>query len=282
MNSKRVSVIKPNRGLFDVNLKEVFAYKDLLFMFVKRDFVSVYKQTILGPFWVFVKPLLTSVTMTVVFSSIADIPTGEVPPILFYLSGLTLWNYFSNCLTGTANTFIANQSIFGKVYFPRLIIPISICISGLIRIALQMVMFFIFWIYFWYTRDDILPNSVAFLLPVLIFLLAGLSLGFGIIFSSVTTKYRDFTFLLGFGIQLGMYATPIIYPTTLVPDNLQWIVKYNPITPIIDTFKHGFLNADKFAFEPLGLLYSFGFMLVVLFVGILLFNKVEQKFMDTV
>ena len=282
MSGKKVSVIKPSRGLFDVNLKEVLAYKDLLFMFVKRDFVSVYKQTILGPFWVFIKPLLTSVTMTIVFSKIADIPTGEVPPILFYLSGLTLWNYFANCLTGTANTFIANQSIFGKVYFPRLIIPISICISGLIRIALQLVLFFIFWIYFWYTRDDIVPNSIAFLLPVLIFLLAGLSLGFGIIFSSITTKYRDFTFLLGFGIQLGMYATPIIYPTTLVPGNLQWIVKYNPITPIIDTFKHGFLNAEKFAFDPWGLLYSFGFMLVVLFVGILLFNKVEQKFMDTV
>ena len=282
MNSKKVSVIKPSRGLFDVNLKEVFTYKDLLFMFVKRDFVSVYKQTILGPFWVFIKPLLTSLTMTVVFSMIAKIKIEGMPPVLFYLSGLTLWNYFSNCLTGTSNTFIANQSIFGKVYFPRLIIPISICISGLIRIALQLVLFFIFWLYYWNTRDDVIPNAVAFLLPVLIFLLAGLSLGFGIIFSSITTKYRDFTFLLGFGIQLGMYATPIIYPTSQVPESLQWIVKYNPIAPIIETFKHGFLNAEKFPFSPFGLLYSFGFMVVVLFVGILLFNKVEQKFMDTV
>jgi len=282
MNNKRVSIIKPSRGLFDVNLKELLAYKDLLLMFVKRDFVSVYKQTVLGPVWVFVKPLFTAITFTLIFDKIANISTSGIPSILFYLGGLTLWNYFSNCLTGTANTFIANQYIFGKVYFPRLIIPISVCISGLIRISLQLLMFFIFWIYFWNTSDIIQPNVVAFMLPVLILLLAGLSLGFGIIFSALTTKYRDFTFLLGFGVQLAMYCTPIIYPTSIIPQKYQWLLELNPITPIINTFKHGFLNAEKFDFSLIGLLYSFVFMIVTMFVGILLFNKVEQKFMDTV
>lgn len=282
MKKENIVVIKPMKGLFELNLKELFSYKDLLVMFVKRDFISVYKQTILGPFWLFIQPLLMSVTMTIVFSGFAEIPTGEIPPILFYLGGLTLWNYFSNCLTNTANTFITNKNIFGKVYFPRLIIPISVCISGLVRIALQLVMFFIFWAYYWNTTDLIEPNAVAFLLPVLIFLLAGISLGFGIIFSSLTTKYRDFTFLLGFGIQLLMYATPVIYPTTIIPEKYKWLIHANPITPIINTFKHGFLNSKGFEFSPFDLLYSFAFMLVLLFIGVLMFNKVEQKFMDTV
>lgn len=282
MSKNRTVIIKPQRSLFDLNIKEIFTHKDLLVMFVKRDFISIYKQTILGPFWVFLQPLLTSVTFTIVFSGFAEIPTNGVPPILFYLGGLTLWNYFSNCLTNTANTFITNKNIFGKVYFPRLIIPISVTISGLIRIGLQLIMFFGFWFYYWKTTELIEPNAVAFLLPVLIFLLAGISLGFGIIFSSLTTKYRDFTFLLGFGIQLFMYATPVIYPTDIIPKQFQWLIHLNPITPIINTFKHGFLNAKGFEFNPMDLMYSFGFMVVVLFVGMLLFNKVEQKFMDTV
>lgn len=282
MIKNKISVIKPKRSLFDVNLRELLQYKDLLFMFVKRDFVSVYKQTILGPVWVFIKPLLTAVTFTLIFSKVANISTSGIPAILFYLGGLTLWNYFSNCLTATSNTFIANQNIFGKVYFPRLIIPISVCISGLIRISLQLLMFFVFWVYFWHTTDIIKPNAVAFLLPFLILLLAGLSLGFGIIFSALTTKYRDFVFLLGFGVQLAMYATPIIYPSSIIPEKYQFLIKINPITPIINTFKHGFLNPEKFNFSIMGLTYSFGFMLITLFVGVLLFNRVEQKFMDTV
>jgi lipopolysaccharide transport system permease protein len=282
MRKSKTVVIKPKRHLLDVNLKELVQYKDLIVMFVKRDFISVYKQTVLGPFWFFIQPLLTSITFTIIFATIAGITTEGIPAILFYLGGLTLWNYFSNCLTNTANTFITNKHIFGKVYFPRLVIPISVTISGLFKVGIQLLMFFIFWIYHWSTNDIIQPNSVAFLLPILILLLAGLSLSMGIIVSSLTTKYRDFTFLLAFGVQLFMYATPIIYPSSIIPEKFQFLLKYNPVTPIIDTFKHGFLNPDKFAFEPMGLLYSFSVMVVMLFIGVVTFNKVEQKFMDTV
>jgi len=272
--------IRPKRNLFDVNLKELWRYKDLIELFVRRDFVAKYKQTILGPLWFIIQPLLTTLMFVVVFGNIAKISTDGLPQILFYLSGLVAWSYFSACLNATSSTFVSNAGIFGKVYFPRLAVPISIVISNLIQFGIQLAIFLVFFIYFLIVGADIQPNIYLLLLPVLLLMLAALSLGFGIIISSMTTKYRDLTNLIGFGVQLWMYATPIIYPLSNIPEKYRIFVILNPVSPIIETFRYSFLGKGTVEWWHLG--YSFAFAIVVLFIGILMFNKVEQSFMDTV
>jgi len=274
-------IIEPRSNPFDLRLGEVWQYRDLLYMFVKRDFVAQYKQTILGPLWFFIQPLLTTLVFTVVFGRLANISTDGVPHILFYLAGLTVWGYFAECLNKTATVFRDNQGVFGKVYFPRLITPLSIVVSGLIKFAIQFGLFlFVYAYYLFFTETSLAPNSIMLLSPLLVVLMAGLALGFGMIISGLTTKYRDFVFLLAFGTQLFMYATPIIYPLSSVPLDKQYLLILNPMTAIIETFKYGFLGHATFAWPHL--LYSCGFTLAILFLGVLVFNRTEQNFIDTV
>lgn len=272
--------IKPVSGWFNFQLKDVWKYRDLLFMFVRRDFVSVYKQTILGPSWFFLQPILTTITFTIVFGKIAKIPTDDVPPVLFYMSGIVCWGYFADCFTRTSSTFIANAHIFGKVYFPRLISPLSNVISILIKFGIQMTLLIGFLIYYKLNGALVNPNAYILLTPYLIFIMAGLGLGFGIIVSSLTTKYRDLSFLVGFGVQLLMYATPVIYPLSAAPDKYKWIILLNPMTSIIDTFRVAFLGAGEF--NPGNLIYSSVFMVVIMTIGVIIFNRIEKTFMDTV
>jgi len=234
-------VITPRHSLLDLNLQEVWRYKDLLLLFVRRDIVAQYKQTILGPLWYFIQPLMTTIMFTVVFGNIAGISTDGIPPMLFYLAGITNWNYFAECLNKTATTFKDNQSIFGKVYFPRLVVPLSIVTSSMLKYGIQLVMFIGFYLYFLLSGAPIDPNAIALLFPLLVVLLAGLGLGFGLLITSMTTKYRDLVFLLTFAVQLAMYATPVIYPLSEVPADYQWLAVLNPMTSVIETFKYGFL-----------------------------------------
>ena len=273
-------IITPRKKWYDLQLADVWRYRDLIKLFVRRDFVSRYKQTILGPLWLIIQPIMNSIVFTVIFGNIAQLPTDGLPQILFYMSGTVLWHYFSNCLTGTSNTFIANARLFGKVYFPRLVTPISLVISNLITLTIQFTLFMAFWSYYFIQGSDIRFTSWALTLPLLILLMAGLGLGFGIIVSSMTTKYRDLTYLVGFGVSLWMYATPIIYPVSTIPENWRWVADINPITPIVETFRAGFLGAGNASWVRLG--YSAGFMLVVLFIGVIIFNRVEKTFIDTV
>ncbi len=273
-------VMTPRKKWWDLQLRDVWRYRDLIALFVRRDFVSRYKQTILGPLWLIIQPVINSLVFTVIFGNIAKLPTDGLPQMLFYLSGTVLWNYFANCLTGTSQTFISNAHLFGKVYFPRLVTPISIVISNLITLAIQLLLFLAFWLYFSSRGAAVVFTSWAFALPLLVLLMAGLGLGFGIIVSSVTTKYRDLTYLLSFGVTLWMYASPVILPTSSIPENWSWVGKYNPISPIIETFRAGFLGTGNASWARLG--YSLGFMAVVLLLGILLFNRVEKTFIDTV
>ena len=274
------TVIKPKVNLFDINLKELITYKDLNLMFVRRNIVTQYKQTILGPLWFFVNPTLTTIMYMVVFGGIAGISTDGLPQPLFYLSGICLWNYFSICLTKTSTTFIDNERIFGKVYFPRLIIPISTVISSLFTLGIQLSLFGVVYVYYVTQGFPVSLNIYILLTPVLVIMLAGLSLGFGIIISSMTTKYRDLTILFTFIVQLWMYATPIIYPLSVMSPKKQWIAALNPVTSIVEAFKYAMLGKGTFNWAHLG--YSFFFMCVVLTVGIVLFNKVQRSFMDTV
>jgi len=273
-------VIKPKRSLFDVDLAELWRYRDLIVLFVKRDFVSKFKQTILGPLWFIIQPLITTLMFTVVFGNIAGIPTDGIPKMLFYLSGIVGWTYFATCLNDTSQTFIKNASIFGKVYFPRLALPISVVISNLVSFVIQFVFLLCFLAYFMIVGADIHPNINVLLLPILVLLIAGLGLGFGIIISSLTTKYRDLTHLVAFGVSLWMYATPIIYPLSEIPEKYKLFVLANPMTPIVETFKVALLGVGEVNYYQL--LYSFGFTVAVLVVGVLIFNKVEKSFMDTV
>lgn len=276
------TVIKPKTSLLDVDFKEIWAYRDLLFLFVKRDIITIYKQTILGPLWFFVQPIMTTIMYMVVFGGIAGISTDGLPQPLFYLSGICMWQYFADCLNKTSNTFVNNAGIFGKVYFPRLIVPLSAVFSNLVRFGIQFSLFFLVYLfYIFFTDVQVLPNIYVLLFPFLILLMAGLSLGFGILFSSMTTKYRDLTFLLSFFVQLWMYATPIIYPlSTITNPKLQLIMLLNPLTSIIETFKFGMLGVGTFSWWSLG--YSTLFMIVLMGVGIIVFNKVQRSFMDTV
>ena len=273
-------IITPKRSLFQLNLDEVWRYRDLLLLFVKRDFIAYYKQTILGPLWFFIQPLMTTVIYTVVFGRLAGISTDSIPPVLFYLAGITCWNYFSESLNKTSTTFKDNQNIFGKVYFARLVVPLSIILSNLIKFGIQFLLFLGFLVYFTWTNSAVSPNSYALLFPLLVLMLAGLGLGFGLIITSATTKYRDLVFLLQFGIQLFMYATPVIYPLSAVPEQYQWLSVLNPLTAIIETFKYGFLGQGTFSWIYLA--YSFGFMVILLVLGIAIFNRTEKNFMDTV
>jgi len=274
-------VIEPKTSLFDLKLKEVWNYRDLLFMFVKRDFTATYKQTILGPLWFFIQPVLTTLMFTIVFGKFAGLSSDGQPRILFYLAGLTIWNYFAECFTKTSNVFTANAGIFGKVYFPRLVTPLSIVVSGLMRLGIQFLLFLCFYAFFFLKGVDTLhPNWTIALTPVLIVLMAGFALGTGMIFSSLTTKYRDLGFLLAFGVQLLMYATPVIYPVNSLPEKYKGYVLANPLSSVVETFRYAFLGSGYFSWNSL--LYSTGVMLVLLFMGVVIFNKVEKSFMDTV
>jgi lipopolysaccharide transport system permease protein len=274
-------VIEPQRSWFDLRLRELWHYRDLVMLFVRRDFVAVYKQTILGPLWYLIQPLLTTITFTVIFGQIASLPTDGLPQFLFYMSGTVVWAYFAECLNKTSNTFVQNANLFGKVYFPRMAVPISILISNLITFLIQFGLFILFVLYFALHGTAIHPNWLwVALSPMLVLMMAGLGLGFGVIISSLTTKYRDLRFLVQFGVQLLMYATPVIYPVSSIPERFQWIIFANPMTPIVEAFRYAFLGAGTV--DTGHLLYSLGFMLVVVFLGSVIFNRVEQTFMDTV
>ncbi len=274
-------VIEPQRNWFDLRLGELWHYKDLVILFVRRDFVSVYKQTILGPLWYLIQPLLTTITFTFIFGNIASLPTDGLPQFLFYMSGTVVWSYFAACLTKTSETFVQNSNLFGKVYFPRLAVPVSILISNLVTFLIQFALFLLFMLYFVLRGTVVQPNWLWIaLFPILILMMAGLGLGFGIIISSLTTKYRDLRFLVTFGVQLLMYATPVIYPVSSIPARFQWIIQTNPMTSIMEAFRFAFLGAGTV--DASHLLYSFVFMMVVVIVGSVIFNRVEQTFMDTV
>ena len=275
------TIIKPREGLLQVDFKELWRYRDLYLMSVKRDIVTQYKQTILGPTWFFIQPLLTTVMYMVVFGGIAKISTDGLPQALFYLAGILCWQYFADCLNKTSQTFTTNAAIFGKVYFPRLVVPLATVTGNLVKLFIQFILFFMVYVYYWVIGTPVAPNWYAFLFPLLIVMLAGLALGFGIIISSLTTKYRDLTILFTFVVQLWMYATPIIYPlNTISNEKLRFVMTLNPITSIVETFKYGFLGAGTFSWWALG--YSFLFIVVLLFVGIIVFNKVPRSFMDSV
>ena len=274
------TIIKPKNKLFDIDFKELWQYRDLFSMFVKRDIITQYKQTILGPAWFFIQPAITTIMYMIVFGGIAGIPTDGLPQPMFYLAGIVCWQYFADCLNKTSSTFTTNQAIFGKVYFPRLIVPLSTVASNLVRMGIQFLMFLAVYIYYVLVGVAVAPNIYILLLPLLILMLAGLSLGFGIIISSMTTKYRDLTILFTFIVQLWMYATPIIYPLSSMSPKRQWIMALNPVTSIVETFKYGTMGVGTFSWGQLG--YSFGFMVVLMVIGIVIFNKVQRSFMDTV
>jgi len=275
--------IKPTSGLFELPLKDIWHYRDLLLLFVRRDFVSFYKQTILGPIWFFVQPVVTILFYTVVFGNIAGIPTDGVPKPLFYLAGTILWNYFSDCLVKTSTVFRDSAGLMSKVYFPRLIMPLSIVASNLIRFGVQVILFVVLMGIYAAKGVHLNFNAVALLFPLLILLIAAQGLGLGMIISAVTTKYRDLAFVVGFGVPLLMYATTVIYPLSVAEaryPKYSWIIKYNPITPVIESFRYGFLGKGSFSFELLG--YCAISTLIILFTGIIIFNKVEKTFVDTV
>ena len=271
--------IEANHSLFDLKLKEVWRYKDLVYMFVKRDFISGFKQTILGPIWFFINPILTTLTYLIVFGKIANLPTDGVPQLLFYLVGVTLWNFFSATLTGISSTFTGNAGIFGKVYFPRLVTPISVALSNYMRLGVQFILFLLAWGYFFF-QGSVTPNVWVLMTPVLIIMLSLFALGLGMIFSALTTKYRDMQMLLGFGVSLFMYLTPVIYPISSLKGKYRLLADLNPLSPILECFKYGWLGSGNFTLIQLGT--SAAVIFVILIVGILTFNKVEKTFMDTV
>ena len=273
-------VIKPKRTLWEIDLKEIWRYRDLLFLLVKRDFISVYKQTILGPIWFFIQPLLITITFTVIFGQVAKISTGGSPEILFYLTGITFWNYFSSCLTSTSNTFVSNASVFGKVYFPRLIVPLSVIISNLMKLGIQILLLLIVWVYYIVNSNAVHPQIELLLMPFYLLVFALMGLGFGLIFSALTTKYRDLTFLIAFGVQLLMYASAVIFPASVVPLDKQWILFLNPLVSLMEAIKFSVLGQGVFSWFYLA--YSAIFTAIVLVIGVLIFNKVEKGFIDTV
>ncbi|WP_300565241.1 ABC transporter permease [Flavobacterium sp.] len=273
------SVIQSKTSLFDLRLKELWHYRDLLVLFVRRDFVTVYKQTILGPLWFFIQPILTTITFTIIFGNVAQLSTDGAPKVVFYMAGITLWNYFSTCLTSVSGVFNANAGIFGKVYFPRLIMPLTIVISNLMKFAVQFIMFLIFVFYF-YFQGQIQPNFWVLLTPIIIVLMALISMGIGLILSAMTTKYKDLNQLISFGIQLFMYATPVIYPSSSIPDSYQWVIKLNPLVGLFDYMRFAYLGVGEFSLDSL--IYTVGFAIVILTIGVLVFNKVQKTFMDTV
>lgn len=273
-------IIRPQRAWWDLRLGELWRYRDLIWLFVWRDFVAYYKQTVLGPLWYLIQPILTTVVFTVIFGNIAKLSTDGLPPFLFYLAGNTVWTYFSASLTSTSNTFTGNAGLFGKVYFPRLTMPVSVVISQLISFGIRFLVFLGFLTYFIATGADVHPSWWILILPILLFMMAGLGLGLGIIISSLTTKYRDLQQLVAFGVQLLMYGTPVIYPLSSIDDTWRWLILANPMTPVVEVFRLAFLGTS--ALSPLYLLYSLAFLIVVLSIGTVIFNRVENSFMDTV
>lgn len=273
-------IISAKTSIFKIDLKEVWRYRDLLFLFVKRDFVTFYKQTILGPLWFIIQPLLTTITYVVIFGNVAKISTDSAPKLAFYLAGVTIWSYFSDTLIKTANVFTANANIFGKVYFPRLIMPLSLVCSALIKFGVQFLIFLSVLLYYYFAEGTVQPNVYIFLTPVLIAIMAILSLGMGMIISSMTTKYKDLSFLVAFGVQLFMYATPVVYPLSVIPEEYKTFLVLNPLTGIFECFRYAFLGTGSF--EPSMLVYSFIVAVVILGIGTIVFNKVEKSFIDTV
>jgi lipopolysaccharide transport system permease protein len=275
--------ITPQNKLLSLNLKEVWQYRDLLMLFVKRDVVTLYKQTILGPLWYLIQPLFTSVIFTIIFNKVAGIETGNIPPFLFNLAGVTSWNYFKECLTATSDTFKKNANLFGKVYFPRIIMPMSIVISNLLKFGIQLAVFIGFYLYYVANGMTVYPSTLVLLYPVLILVMAMLGLGLGMIISSMVTKYRDLTFLVGFGVQLLMYVSAVMYPISLIKEKLaaySWIVEYNPMAHIIETSRLMLLNDGKV--DSTGIIYSVLITIVIFFVGLIIFNRTEKSFIDTV
>ena len=275
--------ITPKNKFFSLNLKEVWQYRDLLLLFVKRDVITVYKQTVLGPLWYLIQPLFTSVTFTIIFNNVAGIDTGTVPPFLFNLAGITVWNYFTACLTGTSDTFKANAAIFGKVYFPRIITPLSVVISNLVKFGIQFLIFIGFYIFYYFQGANLGLNSLILFFPVLIIIMGILGLGLGMLISAMVTKYRDFSHLIGFGIQLLMYLSAVMYPMGLIKDKLPgygWLVEYNPLAYIIETARYMLLDVGEVS--VLGLSYTLVVTIAVFFIGLLVFNKTEKSFIDTV
>lgn len=275
--------ITPKNKFFSLNLKEIWQYRDLLMLFVKRDVVTVYKQTILGPLWYLIQPLFTSVTFTIIFNNVAGIDTGSVPPFLFNLAGITVWNYFTACLNDTSDTFKKNASIFGKVYFPRVIMPLSVVISNLLKFGIQFLIFIVFYLYYYSQGAAVALNASVLLFPLLVLLMGILGLGLGMIISSLVTKYRDFTYLIGFSVQLLMYVSAVMYPMALIKDkipNYAFLVEYNPLAYLIETTRFMLLNVGQLSIS--GLLYTVILTIIIFFVGLLMFNKTEKSFIDTV
>lgn len=275
--------ISSKRKLISLNFKEIWRYRDLLVLFVKRDIVTVYKQTILGPLWYLIQPLFTALTFTLIFNKVANIETGTVPPFLFNLAGVSIWNYFNTCLTSTSDTFTSNAAIFGKVYFPRIIVPLSIILSNLMKFGIQLLIFIAFYIYYYMNGAAIHINNSILLFPFIVMLMGLLGLGSGMIISSMVTKYRDLKFLVGFGVQLLMYVSAVMYPLALMREKLPeiaWIVEYNPLAYIIETTRYMLLGTGTFSW--FGILYTVGVTFVILFFGIIIFNRTEKIFIDTV
>lgn len=284
MKDKEWDIIITNRSrLLSIDLGEIWRYRDLLAMYVKRDIITVYKQTVLGPLWFVIQPLLTTVMFMFVFGGLAGISTDGVPQAVFYLAGLVCWNYFQDCLSKCSDTFNANQQVFGKVYFPRLVVPLSIVTSNLVKMGIQLALFLAVWLYYFLMGANFRPNAALLLLPLLVAMLGGMGLGFGMMISSMTTKYRDLRFLVTFGVQLWMYATPVIYPLSVMKHTYPgyvWLLVANPLTPIVETFKYAFTGVGEFSW--LYLCYSLLFTLFVLFAGTLVFNRVQRNFMDVI
>lgn len=272
--------INSKQSVFSLNLHEVWKYRDLLLMLMKRDFITFYKQTILGPLWFIVQPLLTTLIYVVLFGNIAKLSTDGMPQVLFYLSGITIWNYFSESLTKTSTVFTSNAGMFGKVYFPRLIMPLSIVASALMKFAVQFGIFIVVLLYYVTFTDTVHPNWWILLTPVLILLMAMFALGMGMIFSSMTTKYKDLTFLLAFGTQLFMYVTPVVYPISALPEKFKFLAYFNPLSSIFECFRYAYLGAGSF--DLMSLMISAVVIMILLVVGTVIFNKVEKSFMDTV
>ena len=277
---ENINTIKPKRHWFDIDFREIWNYRDLLWLFVRREIVVVYKQTIMGPLWFFIQPLITTIMFMVVFNGIAGISTDGMPPILFYLAGITIWNYFAESFRSTSDTFVANAGIFGKVYFPRIIMPMAVVMSNLVKFGIQFTLFLVVYFYYFVTTEVINPNITLLLFPFYVVLIAIFGLSFGLVVSSLTTKYRDLKFLIQFAVQLWMYVTPVIYPMSKIPEKYRLLVQINPISSIVEAFKYAFTGVGVFDWN--GLIYSTIFAFAMLFFGLLIFNKTEQNFMDTV
>ena len=290
MEQKWLFVISPKTKLINLNLKEVWQYRDLLMLFVKRDVITLYKQTILGPLWYLIQPLFTSLIFTLIFNNVAGIKTGEIPPFLFNLAGVTTWNYFKECLTATSDTFKKNEQIFGKVYFPRIIMPLSIIISNLLKFGIQLLILIVFYLYYVFFKGfDIQPNFYIVFFPLLIIFMGMIGLGLGMIISSMVTKYRDLTFLIAFGVQLLMYMSAVMYPINLMKEKLvnveegfdySWLIDYNPLAHIIETSRYVILGDGTVS--QFGVIYTASISIIILFIGIVIFNKTEKSFIDTI